>query len=153
MGEKPGSGDDEVITHGICGDCISNLELQEGAELSLLLESVSEAVLVLDDDGDIQGMSKKAGELLRIDHQAFTKKPPGMVFECPHARNPAGCRHTIHCSGCTIRMAIQETARTGKSVVRRPATVKETDATAGLLITTEKTGRMVLLRIEYLAQE
>jgi len=110
-------------------------------------------VLVINEHDDVQAVSRKAGELLRIDPRSFTTQKPGLVFECPHARKPAGCRHTIHCSGCTIRMAIRETASTGESVGRRPATVKEAGAPAELLITTEKVGRMILLRIDDLAPE
>lgn len=45
-------------------------------------------------------------------------------------------------------MAIQETAATGRGVVRQPATLTQEDQEVRLLITTEKVGGLILLRID-----
>lgn len=68
------------------------------------------------------------------------------------ASDAADSREITHgiCDECAtnIEIAVEETARTGRSVVRQPATLQQDDREVRLLITTEKVGRMILLRID-----
>jgi hypothetical protein len=77
----------------------------------------------------------------------------GDVFECANATLPGGCGRTVHCSGCAIRKAVEQTWETGTPQVRVPATLQARDATAlpvvALEISTEKVGEQVLLRIDW----
>ena len=81
----------------------------------------------------------------------------GDVFECANARLPGGCGRTIHCSGCTLRRTVTDTFTTGRSHVRVPAYLRRRrDEDAGavsLLITTEKVGGVVLLRVDHVGPD
>jgi len=153
MGESPLADEmgEHEITHGICEDCANNILFQQGASLSLFLNSLTEPVLLLDESGAVQMPNRAAVKHLGLAEDAFANKQPGQIFECQHARFPPGCGKTIHCSGCTIRMAIKKTMETGRGVVRLPATLHQDSADVRLLISTEKVGAVVLLRIEELA--
>jgi len=140
--------DSHEITHGICDDCLSNIEFQQGVSLLRFIDSLREPVMVRDESGEIQLLNRAAAEILGIDRTTFIGGMPGQIFECQHARYPQGCGHTVHCSGCALRLAIQQTAETGKGVNRVPASLSHEDETTRLLITTEKLGRVVLLRID-----
>lgn len=149
LGEVPsGVAEERDITHGICNECLSNIEFQAGADLSRFLDSLPAPVLVLDKQSRVQMLNRAASDLPGIDHAVHPGTTPGLVFECRHARDPGGCSRAIHCSGCAIRMAIQETAATGRGVVRQPATLTQEDQEVRLLITTEKVGGLILLRID-----
>lgn len=139
------------ITHGICDECVTNIEFQEGVNLTRFLDSLNVPLLVRDQHDNVQTLSQAASKLLGTDRSVFTPKKPGLVFECEHARHPEGCGRTIHCSGCAIRIAIEQTAATGRGVVRMPATLNTDDHEVRLLITTEKIGTLILLRLDELA--
>lgn len=149
MGEAPASGSDGgEVTHGICDDCQNNILFQDGSSLAAFLDSLSAPVMLVSGGGAIRMPNRAAADLLGLPHEALVGKQPGEVFECQHARFPPGCGKTIHCSGCAIRMAIRKTAETGLSIVHLPATVRQDDDEVRLLISTEKVGPMILLRID-----
>ena len=79
-------------------------------------------------------------------------KQGGDVFECLYAELPEGCGKTVHCSGCTIRNTVMDTWETGDLHLRVPAYLQQSagGVTTRLkfLISTEKKGGMVFLRIE-----
>ena len=76
----------------------------------------------------------------------------GEVFECAYAGLPGGCGRTVHCDGCTIRINVMDTHRTGQSRLRVPAYLfrgKPDDSEkTDYFISTEKVGKVVLLRID-----
>jgi len=141
---------DREITHGICQECVNNIEFQRGVSLSRFLDSLNTPILIRDEHDHVGFLNQAASTLLGKDRSMVTTKKPGLVFECKHARNPKGCGRTIHCSGCAIRIAIEQTAATGRGVLRQPATLNQDDRDVRLLITTEKVGSMILLRIDEL---
>lgn len=144
----PEGAEEREITHGICDECISNIEFQQGVSLERFLDSLREPVLLCDDSLHVTFMNQSAAALLGVAKDVFTARRPGQVFECQHARYPQGCGRQIHCSGCAIRMAVLQTAATGRSVHHLPATLEQDDGEVHLLISTEKAGRLVLLRID-----
>lgn len=140
--------EDREITHGICDACISNIEFQQGVDLYRFLDSLNVPLLVNDEHDHVDFLNQAASTLLGKDRVVAPTKKRGLVFECEHARHHEACGRTIHCSGCAIRIAIQQTAATGRGVLRQPATLKQDDGEVQLLITTEKVGSMILLRID-----
>ncbi len=136
------------ITHGICNECITNMDFQQGVDLYCFLDSLNTPLFVRGEDDNVQFVNRAAATLLDLDRSEFTPKKPGLVFECQYARLPEGCGNTIHCSGCAMRQAIKQTAATGQGVVRQPAKLKLEDREASLLITTEKVGDLILMRID-----
>lgn len=143
--------EEREITHGICEDCLSNIEFQDGVKLSRFLDSLKLPVIVCDRKDHVQSLNAAAAAALGIDRGEFVGNTPGLVFECEYARFPEGCGRTVHCSGCAIRMAIQRTGETGQTVFRQPATLTKNDREISLLITTEKLGDLVLLRLDEIA--
>ncbi len=153
LGEPaPGTEADRVISHGICDECIGNILFQQGADLSTLLDSLEAPIVMVDEGHAVRVLNRAASELLGMDRDTCTGREFGLVFECEHARTPEGCGRAIHCSGCAIRRAIQTTVATGQGVTRQPATLKWEDGTVRLLITTEKAGSMILMRIDQAPQ-
>lgn len=71
-----------------------------------------------------------------------------------HSKLPEGCGQTIHCKSCTIRNSVMDTLNTGISHTNVPAYLdKSLSKKTKYLITTEKAGDAVLLRIDELSDE
>ena len=145
---------DNVITHGICDDCKSNIRFQTGANLQSFLDSLKVPILVVDSEGVVKTANMKAQSVLGKDDVGIDGYRSGDVFECANARLPGGCGHTMHCSGCTIRRTVMETHSTGKAFFKVPAYLNKRTPealepeTICFLISTKKVGDMVLLRID-----
>lgn len=141
-----------VITHGICGNCRGNISFQMGVELGAFLDSLKPPIVVVDQEGAVVTGNDKVREVLQKELPQIEGYRGGDVFECAYARLPEGCGKTVHCSGCTIRRAVMETHETGMSFLRVPATLKryapQDPIDIKLLISTERLGDVVLLRID-----
>jgi hypothetical protein len=148
-------GSEDAITHGICEDCAHHLFAEFGMPLRDYLDGLPFPVLVLDHTGAVKSGNRKARTLLNRDFPVLDNPQPGIVFECVHALHQDGCGRTVHCSGCVLRKTITETFRTGKSLFRVPASIRSDDqgTTTELTISTEKTGNLVLLRIDVLGNK
>lgn len=142
----------KLITHGICDKCAYHQLAQIGMSVPKFLEGLDGPVVVVDSNGNIRTGNTKALELVGKDLSEIEGYAPGEVFECEYARLPDGCGNTVHCSGCAIRNAVNETYTTGKSLLRLPATwqlhTSEATQEIRLLISTEKVADVVLLRID-----
>jgi hypothetical protein len=140
------------ITHGICRSCAQNLLFQMGVELRKYLDSLPVPIVVVDPEGTIKTANDKTQKMLGKDLLAIEGYKGGVVFECCFARLPEGCGNTMHCSACTIRRAVMGTFATGKSNARIPAYLNQENSEGvreiRLLISTEKVGDVVLLRID-----
>jgi hypothetical protein len=112
------AGSENVITHGICGNCKDNLLFQMGVELGVFLDSLKLPVVVVNCGGTIVTGNDQARTLLRKGLSEIEGYKGGEVFECAYARLPDGCGNTMHCSGCTIRRTVMETYSTGRSFLR-----------------------------------
>jgi PAS domain-containing protein len=153
LGEKPAEGaDDDLVTHGICETCMLRLFAQQGMPLRDFLDRFGVPIVVVDRDGVVTSANKRALESLGKDIDDVSGQKGGDVFECSYAHLPEGCGKTTHCSGCTVRRAVMETHETGTAIRRRPAFLdrQSPDGTKRLelLISTERAGSVVLLKIE-----
>ena len=77
----------------------------------------------------------------------------GEVISCIYSELPGGCGQTVHCVGCTIRGAVNETRASGQPKRNVPAFayVRTPDGQIVKLllrVTTEPVGGIVLLRMD-----
>ncbi len=116
------------------------------------LNEIGVPVLVMDDDVRVQGFNEPARALLGHRLEGCAGRYGGDVLECAYARLPGGCGNTEHCKACTIRRTVTHTYATGDSKLNVPA--YQDIVTPGgnrevrFLISTEKVGNFVLLRID-----
>lgn len=153
LSDKPSTvNDEDAVSHGLCGPCGLNFVAQMGLPLDEYLESLDVPVVTVTADGIIGAGNELVVELLGKSSADINGLPGGDVFECQNARLPGGCGRTIHCSGCTVRNTVMETARTGKARRNVPAYLDQgvdgVSRMAELLISTEMKGGVILLRIE-----
>jgi PAS domain-containing protein len=135
--------DDPSVTQGICAQCSEGL-VSPAAALTLgdFLDQLNVPVLLMDDDVRVAGCNHAAHALLGGPRHELKGRLAGEVVECKNAELPGGCGHTMNCKACVIRNAITSTAQSGES--RRHVAAQQ----IGALISTEKVGGFVLLRIE-----
>jgi hypothetical protein len=135
--------DDPVITQGICLQCSESFVAPASARtLGEFLDQIGVPVLLMDDDVRVAGFNHAAHALLGGQHHRLRDRFIGEVIECVNAGSPGGCGHTENCKGCTLRHAITTTHQTGEN--KRRILARQ----LGKLISTEKVGRFVLLRLD-----
>ncbi len=135
--------DDPAITQGICLQCSEGFVAPAPViALSELLNQIEVPVLLMDDDVRVAGYNRAAHALLGGQHHNLSGRLAGEVIECVNARLPGGCGQTENCKGCALRHAITTTHQTGQN--KHNILAKQLD----MLISTEKVGRFVLLRID-----
>jgi PAS domain-containing protein len=144
---------DAPVTHGICAACLARFNREHSLPLADFLESLEGPVLLVDGDGVFQEANSRAYQILGKESTRVLGRRGGEVLECLYADLPGGCGASEHCrSGCVIRRSVTHTLRTGQAVVRALAEQEvhsaEGDRLARIVISTEKAGTLVLLRIE-----
>ena len=152
IGDSLGPKHEADISHGICSKCAKKLVSAKIFEFREYLDKLPAPILVVDGDGVVKTANKAAVKLLKKDISKIEDSRGGDVFECAYAKLPEGCGRTVHCSGCTIRRSVMDTISTGKPIVKSPAYLTR-EITGGkeeleFLISTEKSGNVVLLRID-----
>ena len=155
LGDKPSAVfDDDTVSHSLCESCAHHFQAQMGMSLTSYLEGIPAPVILLARDGSIGSVNSEARSLLHKPFDQIEGAQPGEVFECEYAMQPEGCGRTVHCSGCTIRKTITDTIETGTPHLRVQATLKKPEDSescqVSLLISTEKSGGVVFLRVEQL---
>jgi len=142
---------DHSITYGLCSDCSKRIT-STGVLLKEYIDLFNAPILVLNGEGLMCSANDMALKTLGTDLPTITGQPPGMAWECVHAREPEGCGNTVHCQSCAIRIALNDTMETGKSHLKVPAypdvMLKEKVKKVEFLISTEKVADVVLLRID-----
>jgi hypothetical protein len=142
----------EAITHGICKTCRDRLLHGDEQTLSDYLERLNVPILLVEQEGRVLGANRLAQRLLGKGLPAIKSRLAGDVIECVHARELGGCGGTIHCTSCAIRRTVTDTYASGKCHIKVPAyqdigTPSENKRSL-FLITTEKIGDCVMLRID-----
>jgi PAS domain-containing protein len=145
--------EENIITHGICTECANRTFTELNMDRSeILIEGLSEPVLVVDGDVVALMANSKAGEILGKDLPQIKGFKCGNIIKCVHAHEPGGCGRTMHCNGCALRLTVEDTYKTGKSHLRVPAyadiLVEGKPQKISFLISTEKVQGVVLLRID-----
>ncbi|MDE2291734.1 MAG: PAS domain-containing protein [Elusimicrobia bacterium] len=152
-GKNLGNADDVgPVTHGICGPCAQKVCAEATCPLRTFLDALEAPVLLLDSDGRVGTANAAARRSLGKAPESVDALLAGEVFECIHAFEPGGCGGTSHCNGCALRRAINDTWRTGHGHERvRAVLTRRGDGDFQVVVTTEKVGEAVLLRIDALA--
>jgi hypothetical protein len=148
------SASDPIITHGMCDGCLDERIKEAPSTLALFLDKLAGAVIALDLKSGIKTANRNALALLKKHISETAGHRTGDVLECANARLPGGCGKTRHCSGCIIRHTVEDTCHSGRSHVKTPAFLNNgrTDEfkKIDVVISTEKVGDVVLLRIDEL---
>lgn len=153
IGDKPAErfGPD-AVSHGICEPCAIRFLARAGVPVHEYLESLPVPTVLVTEEGAVNSANSSALSLLGKRPAQIQGQQGGDVFECTYAELPEGCGKTVHCSGCTIRNTVMDTWETGEPHPRVPAYLQQSPSgepgRLELLISTEKQGGMVFLRIE-----
>lgn len=156
---SPGSrndSDDAVITHGICPDCVRQICTHKKEDLRRHLDHFDFPVFLVDADVVVVTANQKGFSTLRKKPEDIEGRRGGEAFDCRYAALPGGCGKTVHCKSCTIRLTVTDTFQTGESHIKVPAYPDLNDITGEkqiqFLISTEKQGDAVLLRIDEISE-
>lgn len=141
----------DPVSHGICPECAAGFEAEEGQALPDFLAHIGVPILLMDGDAEVLEINPSGQVRFRV-----SDLRPGIrmgeVFTCANASAPGGCGGTIHCSGCAIRMVVEETHRTGEPAVRVPATLRVTapgaEPRAEFFLSSVRLGDRILLRVD-----
>ncbi len=136
-----GGPEDAPVSHGVCQTCKKEL-------LPVFLDTVEDAALLLGDDRLAQSANKKAREASGKDLLGIEGKAYGDIFDCRHASLPDSCGKTAECSGCSVRVRVEDTYKTGQRHEMVPALIRRRDGTElRLTISTLRLAKGVLLTI------
>jgi len=145
-----------LITHGICEACAARVLANPGESLLDFLDRLEVPVLAILSDAKVFTANQKAQALLGKGLPQLQNYRGGEVIECRYAHLGNGCGFEVHCHSCTIRKTVLETFATGKSRLKVKAypdlQIGAEVKTMSLLISTEKFGDFVLLRIDDLRE-
>lgn len=144
---------DEIITHCFCRGCREDLFSRHDAfSLQEYLNRLDVPILLMNDDVGIVTGNIAACENLGIDPRHIEGRRGGEAIECINSRLPGGCGKTVHCKACTIRRTVTDTHLTSTShyMVLAYANCETPYGPRKIrfLISTEKLGDLVLLRID-----
>lgn len=145
------------ITHGICSLCAVQISAGEPRSLRQILDCLEEPVFVVDSDGLMKAANNRGLKMLGKSDVDIENKFGGDVFECTYAHLEGGCGNTIHCKTCAIRNIVMDTLATGSGYKNVPAyqniNTADGEWITKFLISTEKVGERILLRIDDVAWE
>jgi len=147
-----------LVSHGICKDCSYHFLARDvGLPLQDYLNGLDTPVLVTDGDVVVKGANRKAYTVLGKELAQIEGLYGGRVFECEYAMLPEGCGKTIHCGGCVIRRSVTDSFVSHNPHTRVPACLNcrtsEGSQTVQLLISTVRSGDVVLLKVEMVSRE
>jgi PAS domain-containing protein len=152
MGELPGTGADERITHGICEECLNEASIKSPRKLRELLERLNAPVVITDQNAMIVAVNDEAASIIGRPTTEIEGFLCGDVIGCVNPTTEKECGETEECDDCDLRNLIENTYKTGetKNDVRAFATVLEFGVRRKVyfLISAEKLGDVVLLRID-----
>jgi hypothetical protein len=143
---------DNRVNHGICKSCYRRILKDYGFNFRKCLNMLNAPVFLVDSDANVLAANTLAVAAVKKPVTWVRGKLCGDVLMCINAFLPEGCGKTPHCPDCTIRSSVNETYATAKQITRRPAVVirkkNGNQVTEHLLVSTQKDGNIVLLRLE-----
>jgi len=143
---------DDEISHGLCPNCVPKFMAGHGCQFGEFLDRLPAPIFVIDEKARVVGANAEGLRQVNKSARDVQSRLGGEVFECRHAKEPGGCGQTIHCKTCTIRNTVTKTLKTGETCLRVPAYMDLgniiQERTVRFLISTEKVGEVVLLRID-----
>jgi PAS domain-containing protein len=140
------------ITHFLCTFCALEITKETPRTVGQILNLINEPIFLIDNNGAVQGANESASEMLNKKLPDIEGQMGGDAFECAYAKQEDGCGKSIHCKTCAIRNIVMETLASGHGFDKVPAfqSIITADGSAIMkfIITTEKVGDQVLLRID-----
>jgi hypothetical protein len=147
-----GMPEDNRVSHGVCQSCYRTILKNYGFNLQMFLNMLDAPVFLVDADASVLAANTLAIAAVRKPVEMVRGRLCGTVLDCINAFLPEGCGKTPECPDCTIRNCVNETFETGIPIKHRHATIGRknngTRETIHLLVSTEKDGKVVLLRLE-----
>ena len=141
-----------AIDHGMCSICALEMTKEAPRTVGKILNSIHEPVFLIDNDGVVQGANRSASKMLNKELPDIEGQLGGDAFECSYAKDKGGCGRTVHCKTCAIRNIVMDMITNGHGYDKVPAfqaiETPNGPSISHFIITTEKFGRMVLLRVD-----
>lgn len=148
---SPGNAEDGV-SHGVCKSCYEKILTSHGLNIRRFLNLLDAPVFLVDNDVNIVAANSLALAIAGKPIEQARGNLCGKVLECVNSFIPYGCGKTNFCPACVLRSSVNETYKTGHRIDRRPAILHRSHSGSieniRLLVTTEKDGDVVLLRLE-----
>lgn len=144
------------VSHGVCKDCSKLLLAEMATPLSEFLDTFDVPVMLVDNLNNLMVTNRIAQTTFPVKLGDVDKNKIGQILGCVHSEEPDGCGATVHCQGCVIRKSILSTDLTGKPCREKACDDKQFhlgNRTATMVITTEKLGNRILLKLEPLKNE
>ena len=113
IGPDTGS-DDTAVTHGICMTCVTNFFGSETKALTTFLSELNAPVLIVNESGEVLAGNPSALAMTNKQIDEALAQRIGEVTDCVFSSLPEGCGRTVHCKGCSIRRAVEQTHLTGQ---------------------------------------
>lgn len=149
---SPGETPDDNVSHGVCRTCYERILNNHGFNLRRFLNLLDAPVFLVDNDVNVVAANSLALAIAGKPIEQVRGNLCGRVFECVNSLIPYGCGKTKFCPDCVIRSSVNETYKTGHRIDRRSAVVHRNltrgTETVNLLVSTQKDGEIVLLRLE-----
>jgi len=146
-----------AVSHGICDGCVAEFVAGCGQTMESFIDGFDVPVLVVNNDGKIFCANEAAQQFLSKSNVEIVGYFGGEVFGCVHASEPGGCGGTLHCKSCTVRRTVENTLATGVASLHVPAFCDLARfhgiKTIRFLVSTEKVGSAVVLRIDKVFQD
>lgn len=142
---------DRPISHGICLECVRRMFIAMVEPIENFLNRFKVPVMVINNEERVVALNLKGLDMAgHIKSDARLRC--GDAIECINASKPEGCGRTVHCRACTIRNSVLHTYSTGQPLKNIPAYPDlqsfDTFKQNNFLISTEKVGELVILKIE-----
>lgn len=146
------SNDLNPVSHGICKECARKMFEELTEPIEEYLDRFDLPILVIDAEEGVVTANQKALNKIGLKKEDLKGMRCGDVLQCVHATEGQGCGRTVHCQSCVIRNSVLYTHKTGLPRIRVPSFPDlqqyDDNVSAALLISTEKVGDVVLLKIE-----
>lgn len=150
--ESSDENNERPVSHGICNSCAHKMFADMAETMNDYLNRLPMPILVIDGNDQVVAANAKALEKTDLRPVENSRLRAGDVIECVHAIQPEGCGKTIHCRACILRRTILHTHKTGLPCSKVPASndlqFLDKVETANYLISTEKVGELVVVKIE-----
>jgi PAS domain-containing protein len=139
-------------SHGTCQNCTETIVDHQGVDLHRYLDNLPTPVMLVGRDVTVRYANSRARAKLGKELSDIEGCPPGLVLECDYAQLPGGCGNTVHCSSCSLRLAVSETLVTGRQFVKTLVVLQRGNGEEvqgkRLLISTRRSADTVMLRID-----
>lgn len=139
------------VSHGICPKCAKKMLQDLPVTAKNFLDSFEQPVMLVDNVNNVLITNRAAKLMVSGDFDFSDHEKCGKFVGCVHSDAPEGCGATVHCESCVIRRCILHTDKTGLPCQMEACEdyrFFNGECGANLLVTTEKVGNRILLKID-----